>query len=557
MEHPHDREHFARRRSHLHKKLKIPFKDIPSDPREPAVINHVGSANIFTRTRLAFEATLPSKTLWPQSHQVHFVRHNNRNYWTCSLCNLRMEFWQVPQTLCSQASAPSGARIMPLAARIKLWHSWWDQAKAAAAEQVHADRAAHKRASFQVQQAVRAARYLPSRPSMFQGFRPVPADPPPSGSVWWSCPYCPFQVKHGEARHPYSKCLYHLSRVHQISGEHLPRGNKLSHPGRLIASRKAVQARWARQLEEFAKVRWPGAHDIAPDPVHVHVTHGTKRTYQKARFQCRRCLHTLPAAEVVTSLCTATSGKAPALSSRKKIWQKCRRLATAAIKGPGPANKKRHGLAKSSSSKKPAGAAATRRGLRGVRVGEASHPGPPVLRVATWNINSFHNHFRELCRVASAQACNVLFLQESGITQNQLPAASNLCQRHGWQLLVAPAKSVQDGGRGGVAIMVTEPLAISRLYMHCGTWGQILAAELLGHKEPVSLLCAYRRPNANLEGPLQELTECFSKIQHRKWIFSTDWNSSPHHGTLPDFLQKYRDSLVGSSGHLRSSSPTD
>ena len=62
------------------------------------------------------------------------------------------------------------------------------------------------------------------------------------------------------------------------------------------------------------------------------------------------------------------SGSAPELKQRKRIWAQCR-AAGAALK-------------RDRLSKRSGGAAATQRGLRGVRVGEAKNPGPSALFVA-------------------------------------------------------------------------------------------------------------------------------------------------------------------------------
>lgn len=184
-------------------------------------------------------------------------------------------------------------------------------------------------------------------------------------------------------------------------------------------------------------------------------------------------------------------------------------------------------------SRKARGTAATGRGLRGQRTGEAS----------------------QCCQASkrSKHGFQAIFLQESGITQNQLPAAANLCQRHGWQLLAAPANSVQHGGRGGVAILVREPLAISHFYMKTDTWGQILSAELLGFREPLTLVCAYRRPNANMDAPFKNPLNVFQKP-------NTANGSSQRIGiVIPvmTFSSPFYASLVASTGHLRSSRPTD
>ena len=80
-------------------------------------------------------------------------------------------------------------------------------------------------------------------------------------------------------------------------------------------------------------------------------------------------------------------------------------------------------------------------GMRGTRVGEASNPGPRSdderstssdhdlyprrpARLLSYNIGSLHRHLEEVLCVASEHHAQFIALQETGVTENQLPSLS-------------------------------------------------------------------------------------------------------------------------------------
>ena len=164
---------------------------------------------------------------------------------------------------------------------------------------------------------------------------------------------------------------------------------------------------------------------------------------------------------------------------------------------------------------------------------------------------------KEILNLANKLHISILCLQETGVTHHALPSTTNFCQRHGWQFVGAPASSVQGGGRGGVAFLVKEPLALTHLHTTCDTWGQVLSCELLGHHLPLTLIVGYRRPGDNVIEPNNCLMTHFQKSQSRNWIFACDWNCNPLNGPLPEFLSHFDAQLGNTSGHLNSTTPTD
>lgn len=84
-----------------------------------------------------------------------------------------------------------------------------------------------------------------------------------------------------------------------------------------------------------------------------------------------------------------------------------------------------------------------------------------------------------MTQVAKKQKIQIVFLQETGITTAGIPAATNLCSRFNWQSVWIPAKSTCEGGRGGLGILVREPLALTQVRAQVDSWGQLLVCELL------------------------------------------------------------------------------
>ena len=110
-----------------------------------------------------------------------------------------------------------------------------------------------------------------------------------------------------------------------------------------------------------------------------------------------------------------------------------------------------------------------------------------------------------MCRVANKTGIAVVCLQETGITESQYPSVANMCQRAGWQIEIAPASRVQNGGRGGVAILAREPFALTKVHQKCDAWGQLVTCELLGFQNPLTIINGYRRPGSQWEGAEAEL----------------------------------------------------
>ena len=102
----------------------------------------------------------------------------------------------------------------------------------------------------------------------------------------------------------------------------------------------------------------------------------------------------------------------------------------------------------------------------------------------------------ELLSRAKEHSAEVVLVQETGTTMHQLPGMYSFFKRQGWQMLACPAKCLPSGGKGGVAVLAKEPLALSSVKETTLDSGQLLVCRLHGASMPLDIGCIYRRPAA-------------------------------------------------------------
>ena len=569
--------HRTRRKHHLRKKHGISCNNVPEIVADPAP---VGSAIPPCEKFAQVLCEVLNSEKWPGLHQVNrpVKRKGARNLdWPCEACGRVCRQAQLGSQICKSSD---GDKVPQESVRQKLLKKCQKKARQILQQKSQERTKQLKDIHFRQEQQrfVHAKQVTPA--PLFQGLPVFPAGNR-DGTVWWSCSFCDFKVIHGEQRQKASKRIYHLTSVHGIKSKDIPKLPKTGfRPTGVLATIDTVQKRWVRQLELFKKVRWAAAHDLSPEPTAVYQTRHSKngKRYTSKKFTCLKCSCFTRSSEIPAAICSAAQkGRLPSLAKRKALWQKCREEAAKEItmdfcQQDNQSNKRKLGSDSGNSfpnkrmvpsfSKKADGSAATGRGLRAVRVGEAKHPGPSgdhggKLRCVAWNINSFRNHFAAMCQEAEAVNANVIFLQETGITRGQMVSAMHLARRHGWQLSGTPAGAVADGGRGGTAILVKEPLALADIHSTTETWGQLQVAEILGHKVPITAINGYRRPQQALDAPNEALMESFCRNQHKHWVFACDWNLDPASDPLASVMTSFCGQLGSSSGHKRSTHPTD
>ena len=190
-------------------------------------------------------------------------------------------------------------------------------------------------------------------------------------------------------------------------------------------------------------------------------------------------------------------------------------------------------------------------------MGEASRPGPRQgICILSLNVSSLSRHRQAVLDLAEDHHSQVIFLQETGVTQAQTPTLSNYYHRKGWQYLGLPAATLEGGGRGGIGILVQYPLGLSLLASHTQARGQVMLASFLGTTRPLHLMCAYRRPGPGND-ILPEVTQLLQAHPDRPWMIAADFNLNPLQGVLPDTLRYLGASLGNVGYHNSSREPTD
>ena len=212
-----------------------------------------------------------------------------------------------------------------------------------------------------------------------------------------------------------------------------------------------------------------------------------------------------------------------------------------------------YGASKSALSCVAGGTRLTRCGLRAVRIGEASLPGPMPLRVWSHNVSSWHRHGLDLLEQASDANVQVLILQECNITAASLPSVSHTVQRQGWQMACVP----KPGSRkGGVAVLVQRPLAVQVLQQSSSNQGQLLVTQLHGLQRSLRVLAAYRPPDADLS-VLYQASEASCLLEGRPWVLGVDGNVNMHRGLWPESLQSDGAVLQAVARHNAGTVPID
>ncbi|CAE7471572.1 unnamed protein product, partial [Symbiodinium necroappetens] len=160
------------------------------------------------------------------------------------------------------------------------------------------------------------------------------------------------------------------------------------------------------------------------------------------------------------------------------------------------------------------------------------------LGVLCLNVNSLVRHRDALLDLAVEQHADILMVQETGCTSTQWPAMCKYFHHRRWQLVGVPAATVPGGGRGGVAIIVRDPLSVTTLDSFAGKHGQCISVAVHGQALPLMVSCCYRRPGPDLE-LLEPLARHVQAFGQRPWLVGGDFNLSPSLGPLPDLLKSF------------------
>eukprot|EP00435_Cladocopium_sp_Y103_P026385 s3328_g6.t1 len=123
-------------------------------------------------------------------------------------------------------------------------------------------------------------------------------------------------------------------------------------------------------------------------------------------------------------------------------------------------------------------------------------------------------------------------------------------QKAGWQFLALPAKTLADGGRGGIGVLVREPLAAIRVSDTTLPTGQVFGVEVLGLRIPLSVMCLYQR-QAGQTDFLNCIHDHCILLKRGCWIVGGDFNENVHDGAVATILQGYGALLVSRGRYVQ------
>ena len=251
-------------------------------------------------------------------------------------------------------------------------------------------------------------------------------------------------------------------------------GNLLEHPTRFLNARSNLPVEvedipWFFPTAQMERGRTTSHVNMSFSRIYIN-TRGM--SVQVPVYKCKACSRHVSRPSLSISVCPRFVGKSPSLEKRKKIWQNCRKR-TVKAEGSGDAS-------------------ATKRkrlqGLRGVRLGEASHPGPSDLHAWSQNIRSWQAHGTDMLTHARDAKVQLVYMQEHNISHISIPSVSQICRRQQWQALIVP-KPVKSNG--GVAVFCHESCALTEVSRISSESGQLIHAVLhggaTGHQRPLYL----------------------------------------------------------------------
>ena len=512
------------------------------------------------------------KYAWPGMHQL--VR-NKKQGWRCDRCqSKRILSCQIPEQICPSFQG-NNKSIPALATRKKLWKTWYKDAHKAAhvdptevSKKCKATRTEVKVAK-QAKWDEAATKATVSSPR-FSGLSLQESDR--SKDTWWHCPFCDFKVAYGDRRRSDLKSR-HLKNVHQSPNLSLNthKNDALTNPQRLVKAQYAFDQRWLRFYAEIIDGPWPGSHKIEQKPSYFRQYKSKSgHTWQRAMYACTVCQMKVCMSDFPTSVCRLADEDPPSVTDRKAIWKTLRAKVKQRTK-PAPKSHRKPKVTKDASCVKPKGSSVTSRalskradgetstgrGLRGSRVGEASHPGPSdkkepskhPLSIWSVNISSWRKNGYAVLDQATTSKIDVLMLQETNVSDIACPSFANQVHRKGWQLVhVSPPEKDK---KGGVAILTKDPCALVHIHTEASGKGQFAVAELLGLQRPVLLISMYRHSSDSEFQLLTSLSSVLEAHSGKDWIAGMDANASMIHGPIPEMFQFHYGQCGAHARHTR------
>ena len=110
--------------------------------------------------------------------------------------------------------------------------------------------------------------------------------------------------------------------------------------------------------------------------------------------------------------------------------------------------------------------------------------------------------------------------------------------------------------KGGVAVLVQQPLAVQVLQQSSSNQGQLLVTQLHGPQRSLRVLAAYRPPDADLS-VLFQAVEASMVLEGRPWVLGVDGNVNMHSGPWPESMQSNGAVLQAVARHNAGTVPID
>ena len=201
----------------------------------------------------------------------------------------------------------------------------------------------------------------------------------------------------------------------------------------------------------------------------------------------------------------------------------------------------------------------TRTSSRGVRVGEARKPGPaspPFLKLWSINCRSFRKNGFMLLDEAKARGAQMVALQETNLTAQQTISVDHTCRLKGWQLLHVPLPSFGTN-RGGVALAVQLPFAISIVSQDSVALGQTLICSVEGQQRVFKLVVHYRHHTDRDHVGFFKIFDYLDKENSNSWICAFDSNLDLDSDPLFDNFTTVGSTRTSVARHTTGSHPID
>ena len=364
---------------------------------------------------------------------------------------------------------------------------------------------------------------------------------------------------------------YHLKTKHTNASGDVPsdpRGGFNQVPG-VLASRDAVKRRWARKLEEFRKVLWPGAHDIETDPavVKVSVNKTSGKTYQT------------PGIDVDNMVTPSLLVKSP-LQFVRRILAKFLLFKNGNNCG---SNVMTLQLRRKRIVVAVAGLVKLRlpKELRSPHTEKLPCPKraqvPPVLSVV-FVVKELE---KRLTRAHETSSCGRLTADHRenmltlSLTKQQAKTCSWLHSRKPTFLTrlsqVLHILVIMQDGRssfvhltvtnlltgGGVALAVRRPFSLKKLHAESSPEGQTLSAVLHGAQRTINVVTHYRHHTDQTLNGIQQLVSNLQICREPSWIVACDANANVVQGPIPEYFKSIGGVNPAIARHVKSTFPID